>query len=134
MYKHILVAVAPNEYDAYGSAFQVARELLASDGKLSVLTVVEEIPSYVDAYLPNDYRETNASTVKAELLDAMDLPDEDVHVCIGSVANSILEWSENADVDCIIVKSHRPGLSDYLLGSTAAKVVRHAKTCVHVLR
>lgn len=134
MYKHILVAVAPNEYETYGSAFDVARKLLEADGKVSVISVLEEVPSYVDAYLPEDHRETKAAAVMTEVSSAVNLPDKDVHVCFGAGATTILEWSERAAVDCIIVKSHRPGLSDLLLGSTAAKVVRHAKTCVHVLR
>ncbi len=37
-------------------------------------------------------------------------------------------------VDCIVIGSHKPGLSDYLLGSTAARVVRHAPCAVHVYR
>ena len=44
-------------------------------------------------------------------------------------------WRHNAQgVDLIIVASHRPGLQDYFLGSTAAKVVRHAKCSVLVIR
>jgi len=37
-------------------------------------------------------------------------------------------------VDLIIVGSHKPGLQDYLLGSTAARVVRHAMCSVLVGR
>ena len=42
------------------------------------------------------------------------------------------EWE--TDTDCVVIASHRPGLQDYLLGSTAARVVRHAACSVHVLR
>jgi len=39
-----------------------------------------------------------------------------------------------AGTGCIVIGSHKPGLRDYLLGSTAAKVVRHAACAVHVKR
>ena len=38
------------------------------------------------------------------------------------------------DIECIVMGSHKPGFSDYLLGSTAARVVRHAPCAVHVYR
>ncbi len=52
----------------------------------------------------------------------------------GHSGTTILEWAEANGVDCIVVASHRPGLTDYLLGSTAGRVVRHAACSVHVVR
>ncbi|WP_371932559.1 universal stress protein [Pararhizobium sp. IMCC21322] len=46
----------------------------------------------------------------------------------------MVEYAESNGVDCIIIASHRPGLQDYFLGSTAARVVRHAHCAVHVIR
>ncbi|MEL6681913.1 MAG: universal stress protein [Pseudomonadota bacterium] len=60
--------------------------------------------------------------------------DATTTVVDGHSAPTILEFSENNANDLIIVASHQPGMQDYLLGSTAAKVVRHAKCAVHVLR
>jgi len=37
-------------------------------------------------------------------------------------------------VDLIVIASHRPGLKDYFLGSTAGRVVRHSPCAVHVIR
>ena len=50
------------------------------------------------------------------------------------MSHQILEWAESNKVDCIIINSHKPGLQDYFLGSTAARVVRHAQCSVHVIR
>ncbi|MDH3475684.1 MAG: universal stress protein [Rhodospirillales bacterium] len=36
--------------------------------------------------------------------------------------------------DLIITGSHKPNVSDYLLGSNAARVVRHASCSVFVVR
>jgi nucleotide-binding universal stress UspA family protein len=57
-----------------------------------------------------------------------------IEVVVGHGANSILDYAEQNEVDCIILASHRPGYQDYFLGSTAARVVRHATCAVHVLR
>ena len=52
----------------------------------------------------------------------------------GHAYNTILDEAEKSGADLIIIASHRPGLQDYLLGSTAAKVVRHANCSVLVVR
>ena len=134
MYEHVLVTVAPGKVGDQSKVFEIARKLLAPNGKLSVLSVVEQVPTHVYVYLPNNYYEDSVSGVKADLEKELEVPEEDIHVHFGQAANSILQWSEEADVDCVLIKSHQPELSDFLLGSTAAKVVRHAKCSVHVIR
>jgi nucleotide-binding universal stress UspA family protein len=52
----------------------------------------------------------------------------------GHIGRTIADYAAEAAVDCIVIGSHRPGLTDYFLGSTAARVVRHAPCAVHVLR
>ena len=52
----------------------------------------------------------------------------------GHSARTILDYAEEHGVDCIVMASHRPDITDYFLGSTAARVVRHAACAVHVLR
>jgi len=57
-----------------------------------------------------------------------------VIVRTGHSYNTILEVAKEKNADLIIIASHRPGLQDYFLGSTAAKVVRHANCSVLVVR
>jgi nucleotide-binding universal stress UspA family protein len=52
----------------------------------------------------------------------------------GHSGRSIIDVAVQKNADCIVIGSHKPGLIDYLLGSTAARVVRHAPCNVHVLR
>ena len=52
----------------------------------------------------------------------------------GHSGRSIVDVAKDIHADCIVIGSHKPGLIDYLLGSTAARVVRHAPCAVHVLR
>jgi nucleotide-binding universal stress UspA family protein len=57
-----------------------------------------------------------------------------VEVGSGQTHRAILAAAEERNVDLIVVASHRPGLQDFLLGSTAARVVRHATCSVLVKR
>ena len=57
-----------------------------------------------------------------------------VVVIDGPTGRSITNWADETGVDCIVIPSHRPVMSDILLGSTAAWVVRHAHCAVHVIR
>lgn len=57
-----------------------------------------------------------------------------VVVIDGPTGRTITNWAEETGVDCIVMSSHRPVMSDILLGSTAAWVVRHAQCSVHVIR
>ena len=56
------------------------------------------------------------------------------HVLHGKIYDEILRAADRLGVDLIVMGSHRPELSDYLLGPNAARVVRHAKQSVYVVR
>ena len=48
--------------------------------------------------------------------------------------HELLEEASEWDADLIVVGSHRPVMSDYLLGSNAKTIVRHAQCSVLVVR
>ena len=52
----------------------------------------------------------------------------------GHTAQTILNYAHENDIDCVVIGSHKPGLTDFFLGSTAARVVRHCRCAVHVQR
>ena len=56
------------------------------------------------------------------------------HVVHGRVYDQIITAADRLEVDAIVMGSHRPELTDYLLGPNAARVVRHAKQSVFVVR
>jgi len=135
MYKHILVPIAPEHSPLTGDALDVAKTLLDKDGRITALTVIEDIPSYISQYLPPGQMETNRAEAEAALkADLGGAKGVHVTAVIGHAAASILDFAETHGVDCIVIASHRPSIQDYFLGSTAARVVRHAKCSVHVLR
>lgn len=135
MYKNILVPVAVDHGPHLGEVLSIARTLRAEGGTITALTVAEAIPPYVSQYLPDGQEAATRETIRADLEGALeDAPDIDIRVVTGHAGISIVDFAEHHGVDCIVMHSHRPGLQDYFLGSTAARVVRHAPCSVHVLR
>ena len=53
---------------------------------------------------------------------------------MGHPARKIIDYAHENGFGCIVIGSHKPDLTDYFLGSTAARVVRHAQCAVHVHR
>ena len=62
------------------------------------------------------------------------LEDMSAEITRGQAYRAIIDYALAHSFDCIVIGSHKPGLSDYLIGSTAARVVRHASCAVHVHR
>lgn len=52
----------------------------------------------------------------------------------GSVYEQVLEVAEELGVDQIVIGAHRPAASDFLIGPNTARIVRHAKCSVTVVR
>lgn len=135
MYKHVLVPVSFDDERDSAGALAVAQRLAGDEGRISLLHVVEQVPNYAMSYLPEGFRDQAKQAVKKELADIVaSLPNASSQVVDGHSSRTILDWAEKHEPDCIVIASHRPGMQDMLLGSTAAKVVRHATCAVHVIR
>ena len=52
----------------------------------------------------------------------------------GTVYEQILQVADDIGADQIVIGAHRPQISDYLIGPNTARVVRHAKCSVNVVR
>jgi len=52
----------------------------------------------------------------------------------GGIYHELLQEAADWNADLIVVGSHRPVMSDYLLGSNAKTIVRHAQCSVLVVR
>ena len=135
MYASILVPLAPDHGAVRDSAMAIARALLRPGGRITVLTVLETIPAYVAQYLPADQAERNRAEMAATLAAEFEgQADVTTAVAYGHPAQTILDVAAEGGHDCIVIASHKPGMQDYFLGSTAARGVRHARCGVHVLR
>lgn len=135
MYKNILVPVAFEPGRDTMKSIEIAEALAEKDGKITALHVIEEVPSYVAQYLPEEQMAANVKEIEDILHKRLNEHGEIVvKVIEGHAGRSIVDYAEENDIDCIVIASHRPGLQDLVLGSTAARVVRHAPCSVHVVR
>ncbi len=135
MYEHILVPIALDHGNHTAQALELAQKLKKEGGRITALTVIEEVPPYIAQYIPEGQLEKNLEEARAQLkAEIGGIPGVKAEVILGHPGISITEYAENKGVDLIVIASHRPGLQDYFLGSTAARVVRHANCSVHVVR
>tara|TARA_R110002096_G_scaffold434143_1_gene654902 strand:- start:2707 stop:3117 length:411 start_codon:yes stop_codon:yes gene_type:complete len=135
MYKNILVPVLFDEGHNAQTSYDVAKSLAAEGAKFTVVHVMEAIPNYVAIEIPSDVIDKNRAAVEKSLVQsAKNLPGATSKLIHGQPARAIVDCAIENDIDCIIIASHELGFSDIFLGSTAAKVVRHAKCSVHVIR
>ena len=141
MYKNILFSVDLEHTAEAEKALKIAiDEARRSKAKLTVMTVApgfgmpivasffdeqtvanalkevaRHLRQYVDDNIPNDIN-TNAIVVE------------------GNPAELILKQARTDDVDLIVIASHNSQVENLLLGSCAAKVVRHAQCSVTVVK
>jgi nucleotide-binding universal stress UspA family protein len=136
MFKTILVPIDMAHVAEGKANIDIAAEHGASGAKIILLNVVEEIPGWAAAEIPASLLDQSRAKAAADLkaiATASGMP-MDVEIRSGHPYKTILEVAKEKGADLIIIASHRPGLQDYFLGSTAAKVVRHAKCSVLVIR
>ena len=136
MYKKILVGIEMGHIAEGKTIIDIAAAHAAKDSEIILLNVVEEIPNWAAVELPADITKKSLEASQQELKAIANASGMkmSVEVRLGHSYSTILDTAEDLGVDLIIIASHRPGLQDYFLGSTAAKVVRHAKCSVLVVR
>lgn len=137
MYSHILVPIDPGHGGVGPRIIAVARRLAGTEGRVTLLTVVEPVPTHIAVHLSETLLETHRQEAR-EVLEkiAADSGIDPATALLreGGPGNTILAVAEELGVDAIVLGSHRPDLGDFLIGSTAARVVRHAQCTVVVER
>ena len=135
MAKHILIPVALDHEGVVEQKLSFARRVLEPDGRITLLTVLENVPGFVKEFVTIENENHLTATVKAGL-DALTggAGDISTDVTVGKPGVEISRYAGSHDVDLIIVGSHQPGVEDYFLGSTAARVARRAPCSVMILR
>lgn len=135
MYHNILVPISFDADRDTSGPLKLAQLLASPEARITLLHVVEHIPGYAISYMPEDYLKATRDAIQEQLDDmAAPLPNATGVVIEGHSGRSVLDWAESNSPDLIIIASHRPGMQDLLLGSTASQVVRHAACAVHVVR
>lgn len=142
MYKNILVAIDLNEEESCRRPLLAAIELARTFGaRLHVLTVVRDIDAILQAKaagtLGYDVIAEYLETRIADLIRQANASDISPDILVrhgASIYAEILGVVEETDADLVVVGSHRPAMKDYLLGTNASRIVRHARCSVLVAR
>lgn len=136
MYKTILVPIDITHVEGGQPVIEVARKLGDEGSRIILLNVVEEVPNWIANELPEGILEQSSQTAHAELkfMANVAVIKAEVEIRSGHPHNTILSVADEKGADLIIIASHKPGLQDYFLGSIAARVVRHARCSVLVVR
>jgi nucleotide-binding universal stress UspA family protein len=140
MYKRIVLAIDLAEPTPTPKGLTQAVELAhASGGDLRLVNVQPVIPATFMEYVPVDFDVEQANRAK-EALEAIvlrvALPAEHKSIVTraGGIYHELLQEASEWGADLIVIGSHRPVMSDYLLGSNAKTIVRHAQCSVLVVR
>ena len=142
LYQRILV---PLDGSSVAEAVLPQVQMLAEcSGAEVVLLSVVSTPSY-DYFIPDAamaitlhegqqtqsklYLERISAELKAQGFNVR------AELCVGNVAESILDYAESVKADLIAMSTHgRNGIGRFLLGSVAEKVIRAAKVPVLLVR
>jgi universal stress protein F len=140
MFHRIILAVDLADPTVHPKGLDQALELVTqSGGDLRLVNVQPLLPATFMEYVPADFDEEQEKRAKSAL-DAiaanLTLPKERVTTAAlcGGVYHELLRDATEWGADLIVVGSHRPVMSDYLLGSNAKTIVRHAQCSVLVVR
>lgn len=135
MYKNILLTIDHTDPRTWQKALPVALEEAKQHGAtLRVISVIPEILRLPN--LPENYGAGAIQHVEGKLREILKNTAKDVPVAVhqGSVYREILKDAFAEEIDLIVMASPRSTGPDDLLGPNVARVVRHAKCSVLVVR
>ncbi len=135
MFKNILVPISFKVDREVERPLKLAETLLAENGQITLLHVIEHLSPHAASYMPKEY---TSDMIKQRTLAlnglAYNMHNTEVAVIEGHSGRTILDWAAKVSPDLMIVASHRPDMRDAILGSTATQIVKHASCSVLVVR
>lgn len=141
MSQYVLAAVDIMHEEGRVDVLKTAQRLAQMEGlPLAVVTVVPDFGmSMVSVYFDEDavHKAVAEATQRLHRLTKETLgTDHNIKHVIrtGTAYEQILETAQDLEIALIVVGAHKPDYRDYLLGPTAARIVRHANCSVHVVR
>ncbi len=140
MFKQILAAVDMDNTDNAEKILRIAADIAnVYSARLHVLSVIGAVQAVVSQYLPKGYEKMAMEKTErdlAALAASVDLDQGEVtsSARFGDIYREILAQTEKSAADLIIIGSHKLQATDFLLGTNAARVVRHSPCSVFVVR
>ncbi len=129
MFKKILIPVDLDYPDVAAKAMETAKGLAAAEG--AALTVISVQPLAIDesGNPPPDYQPKMDAYLAGQGGDL-----KGILKLGGSISAEIRYAAEELETDLIVMGSHDPHFTDYLIGSNAAHVALHTPCSVLVVR
>ena len=144
MYKNILYPVDIFDQSSWQDSLPIVKEYCSTfKATLHIMTAIPDYGmSLVSQYFPKGSVDTVVDKTKTALHDFVNNEVKEKKIKIGNIVvckggavyQSIIDTAIKIDSDLIMISAHRPDLKDYLLGPNSAKVVRHSKISVLVMR
>ncbi len=141
MFKTILLTVDVNDLKGAQRPAEAAKLMMEqNEAELHIMNVVPDYGmSIVGSFFSADHNKAILKEAKlaleswsAETFGADGNPR--LHVDQGTVYDLVLKEAAEISADAIIVGAHKSQLKDYLIGPNAARISRHAKQSVFVIR
>jgi universal stress protein F len=136
MYDNILVPVDLGHGAVGERTLRLARHLGGPETAITLLHVLDPVPAFVALQMPPDVSAAHRKEIEEQLQELAGRIEPTARIAVrqGNAATEILEAIGATGADAVVMGSHRPGYRDLLIGSTAARVVRHAPCSVIVDR
>ena len=140
MFRRILLAVDLADEAEPPKGLAEALELVKlTNGELRLVNVQPLLPATFMEYVPADFdaeQEARARDALKAIAARIALADDRLSLAVasGGVYHELLREAAEWRADLIVVGSHQPHLTDFLLGSNAKTIVAHAQCSVLVVR
>ena len=141
MFKRILLPIDVEHESSWKRALPIAERMAETFGaELHAMAVVHAFDyAVVGSFFPPDFEKKALAAAAEHVRKVVDehcrnASKVTTHVAHGSPYAEILRAADKLACDVIVMAAHHPELGDFLLGSNAEKVVRHAKASVFVIR
>ena len=120
-------------------AIAPAREYVEAETSLTLIHVLTPLhpadPAAMWNTLDNEQRKQKVKEFLAQKLGEMGYKAVQIKVAIGDPSTEIIDCAKETDTDLIVMPSHgRKGVSRFLLGSVAERVVRLSPCPVLILK
>ncbi len=141
MFSNILLPVDLGSLESQEKAIGTAAVMAENQGaRLHILSIVPDLGvGFVGSFFPRDFQaramEEARKQIEAFVLERFpDQTNVSPLIAHGTIYQEILKVAEDSSADLIVLTSHHPEAKDYMLGTNASRVVRHAHCSVLVVR
>lgn len=143
MFKNIVIPIDLTDKQSIKAMIPVAVNFIQSFD--AIINFIHIIPDFgmkiIEDYLPKNWSKDQKRKYEEQIQSLIEeyIPYDmkskvNLYVNRGAVYDEVIQYANEIRADLIIVSAVRPQLRDYMLGSNASKIVRHAAISVLVVR